>query len=241
MKRAVFRYTAIALVPILSLAYVTRADDPRSELQWTPKDALEAHGLSVFLFHNSYRAVFPDQKMSRLEIILHDQRIATNGDVRLSPAPPQWDPIPQFKERKRGSLPNELIASLSYADWGFAYRLDVRPETGAIRVSVPLDRVRAVSDVSCVSGIGAQSQLVAYGNNRADYTFIPGGMIPRVTVVQPDFPELTGRWPFLWYENEYVVDTAAAFLLAANCANAAASESVESEPGGPGAASSPGF
>jgi endoglucanase len=87
--------------------------------------------------------------------------------------------------------------------------------------------VHPVSNVSYVSGIGAQSKLIAYGNNRADYTFIPGGMIPGVTVVQPDFPELTTDWPFLWYENEYVVDTATAFILAANCANVAAHEPVE--------------
>ena len=47
-----------------------------------------------------------------------------------------------------------------------------------------------VSNVSYVSAVGTQSKLIAYGNNRADYTFIPGGMIPGVTIVQPDFPEL---------------------------------------------------
>jgi hypothetical protein len=87
--------------------------------------------------------------------------------------------------------------------------------------------VHPVSNVSYVSGIGAESKLIAYGNNRADYTFIPGGMVPGVTILQPDFPELKNDWPFLWYENEYVVDTATAFILAANCANVLAKESVE--------------
>ena len=76
------------------------------------------------------------------------------------------------------------------------------------------------STVSYVSGIGTQSKLIGYGNNRADYTFIPGGVIPGVTILQPDFPELNSDWPFLWYENEYVIDTATAFILAANAANA---------------------
>lgn len=31
-----------------------------------------------------------DQKLSGLEIIQHAQRIATNGDVRLSSTPAQW-------------------------------------------------------------------------------------------------------------------------------------------------------
>ena len=76
------------------------------------------------------------------------------------------------------------------------------------------------SNVSYVSTVGTSSKLVAYGNNRADYTFIPGGMIPGVVIVQPDFPELKSGWPFLWYENEYVVDAASTFILAANAAGA---------------------
>jgi endoglucanase len=76
-----------------------------------------------------------------------------------------------------------------------------------------------VSNVSYVSSVGTTSKLIAYGNNRADYTFIPGGMIPGVVIIQPDFPELKDAWPFLWYENEYVVDTATTFILAANAAD----------------------
>jgi hypothetical protein len=76
-----------------------------------------------------------------------------------------------------------------------------------------------VLNVSYVSTVGTQSKLIAYGNNRADYTFIPGGMIPGVVIIQPDFPELKDGWPFLWYENEYVVDAATSFVLAANAAH----------------------
>jgi len=77
-----------------------------------------------------------------------------------------------------------------------------------------------VSNVSYVSTVGTISKLVAYGNNRADYTFIPGGMVPGVVIIQPDFPELKDNWPFLWYENEYVVDAATEFILTANAAEA---------------------
>ena len=64
---------------------------------------------------------------------------------------------------------------------------------------------QVLSNVSLVSAVGTDSKLIAYGNNRADYTFTPGGMVPGVTILQPDFPELTAAWPFFWYENEYVV------------------------------------
>jgi len=77
-----------------------------------------------------------------------------------------------------------------------------------------------VTNLSLVSGVGAHSKMIGYGNNRADYTFIPGGMVPGVTVIAPDYPELSDAWPFLWYENEYVVDAATAFILTANAGEA---------------------
>jgi endoglucanase len=47
-------------------------------------------------------------------------------------------------------------------------------------------------------------------------------MIPGVVIIQPDFPEPKDNWPFLWYENEYVVDAATSFIAAANAAAALA-------------------
>jgi len=110
-----------------------------ADLRLTQHDVLESHGLSVLLFHNPYHRVFGDQKMNGMEIILHDQRIATGGDVRLSPTPEQWDPIPDFKERKRGPAPDEVYASCSYEDRGLSYRIDIRPEPGGFRLAVQLD------------------------------------------------------------------------------------------------------
>jgi len=139
LNKLALRFSIAALLLILAVAWLNAADEPPSELRLTPQDALETHGLTVLLFHNAYHSVFGDQKMSGLEIILHEQRIATNGDVRLSATPAQWDPISQFKDRKPGSSPNELVASLSYPDHDFNYRIDVRPEPTGIRVSVLLD------------------------------------------------------------------------------------------------------
>jgi len=75
------------------------------------------------------------------------------------------------------------------------------------------------SNQSYVSGVGADSKLIAYGNNRADYSFIPGGVIPGALIVKPDFPELKHDWPFLWFENEYVVDGVTSFIVEANAAD----------------------
>jgi len=161
LKRVTFCFVTSVAVILALAGWFSRADEPSSELRLTPQDALEMHGLSVFLFHNSYHGVFGDEKMSGLEIILHDQRIATNGDVRLSSTPAQWDPIPQFKERKHGNSANELVASLSYPKQNFDYRIDVRPELGGIRLSVLVDRPLPAS-LSGKAGLNLEFLPTAY-------------------------------------------------------------------------------
>jgi hypothetical protein len=71
------------------------------------------------------------------------------------------------------------------------------------------------SNVSLVSGVGAKSKKVAYGGNRADFTFIAGGVVPGVLILKPDFPENKEDWPFLWGENEYVIGIGAQYIFLA--------------------------
>src|SRR4029453_5235620 len=71
------------------------------------------------------------------------------------------------------------------------------------------------SNISFVSGVGATSKRVAYGGNRADYSFIAGGVVPGVLILKPDLPENKENWPFLWGENEYTIDIAAHYMFLA--------------------------
>ena len=57
---------------------------------------------------------------------------------------------------------------------------------------------------SFVSGVGFKSTTVAYGFTRADWTYIPGGIVSGTALIRPDFPELL-EWPFLWQQTEYVL------------------------------------
>ncbi len=75
------------------------------------------------------------------------------------------------------------------------------------------------SDISFVSGVGTHSKKVAYGNNRADYSFIAGGIVPGVLIIKPDFPENKEDWPFLWAENEYVISAGASYIFLVNAVN----------------------
>jgi len=75
------------------------------------------------------------------------------------------------------------------------------------------------SNISFVSGVGTHSKRVAYGNNRADYSFIAGGIVPGVLIVKPDFPENKEDWPFIWAENEYVISLGSSYIFAVNAVN----------------------
>lgn len=57
---------------------------------------------------------------------------------------------------------------------------------------------------SFASGVGAKSATAAYGMNRADWSYIPGGVISGTALIRPDFPELL-EFPFLWQQAEYVI------------------------------------
>jgi endoglucanase len=128
---------ALSVIAILLLCIFPLS---ATDLRLNDQDYFESQGLSVLLFHNAYHGVFGDEKMSGVEIILYGERIATNGDLRLSPTPEQWDPIPQFKDRKRSPSGNQLIASLSYPDRGLSYHIEIAPEADGFRVTVHLDQ-----------------------------------------------------------------------------------------------------
>jgi hypothetical protein len=57
---------------------------------------------------------------------------------------------------------------------------------------------------SFASGVGARSLTVAYGVNRADWSYIPGGVASGTALIRPDLPELK-IWPFFWQQTEYVM------------------------------------
>lgn len=57
---------------------------------------------------------------------------------------------------------------------------------------------------SFASGVGAKSATVAYGLNRADWSYIPGGVVSGTALIRPDFPELL-EFPYLWQQMEYVL------------------------------------
>jgi endoglucanase len=56
---------------------------PAAELHINDLGYLETQGLSVLVYQNQFHDVFRDQKLGGIEMILHGERIATDGEVRL--------------------------------------------------------------------------------------------------------------------------------------------------------------
>lgn len=61
-----------------------------------------------------------------------------------------------------------------------------------------------VNTSSFASGVGSKSLTQAYGMNRGEASYIPGGIGSGTALIRPDFPELL-EWPYLWQQTEYVL------------------------------------
>src|SRR5688572_15499206 len=95
-------------------------------------------GFEVLAFSNAYDGNFSDSKIAGVEFIHHGVRTATNGDVRLSPTPEQWDPVPVVKRREvRGQT---IVTRLAYEAQKFEYEISVEPRAEGVVIRVHLDR-----------------------------------------------------------------------------------------------------
>ncbi len=66
---------------------------------------------------------------------------------------------------------------------------------------------------SLVGAVGAtRPKATFYGNNRADFSFIPGNVAPGLLFRYPDHFENYDDWPFLWGQNEGTIGGNCAYL-----------------------------
>ncbi|MDR0349176.1 MAG: glycoside hydrolase family 9 protein [Tannerella sp.] len=108
-------------------------------------------GVDVMAFDD----IYPEGHQGGVSLIMHGNRVATNGDIRLEPAPGQWQPVPRQRERKLDHTANTITARLSYPDTsrhltGFNpmiypdltldYVVTVKGEGNAVTVTVDLDQ-----------------------------------------------------------------------------------------------------
>src|ERR671926_1208402 len=116
------RIRVCLLVVLISAPGLLSAD---FAMKVTDKNYLDTQGFSVFLYDSTYHPVFVDQKNTAMEMILHGQRIATNGDVRLMPTPEQWDLVATLTDRHADKATNRLTANLAFPTFDLSYILEV--------------------------------------------------------------------------------------------------------------------
>ncbi len=79
---------------------------------------------------------------------------------------------------------------------------------------------------SLVAAVGAtRPKATFYGNNRADFSFIPGNVAPGVLFRKPDHFENYDDWPFLWGQNEGTIGGNTSYLIFGTAFRNLASES----------------
>jgi endoglucanase len=133
-------FTRIRVCLLLTLTSTPSLFGANIAMKVTDKNYLDTQGFSVFLYDSTYHPVFVDQKNTAMEMILHDQRIATNGDVRMMPTPEQWDLVATLKGRHADKANNRLTADLAFPTFDLSYTLVVAAEPGGVKVSVNLDK-----------------------------------------------------------------------------------------------------
>ncbi|MCH8615945.1 glycoside hydrolase family 9 protein [Sphingomonas sp. SM33] len=132
--------TRMLLSAAVLLCLITPARAADQDLKPSAAGYLEARGVNYLVFNNWYDGLFADSKISGVEIVQRGNRIATNGDVRLSATPGQWDRIGRMVERKVDPRTGATDVLLEYASFGFRYRIHTEARGRALAVSVILDQ-----------------------------------------------------------------------------------------------------
>jgi endoglucanase len=122
-----------------------------SGLKLNSKEYFEAPGINVMVFQD----IYPDGHQGGVSIIQNGVRVATNGDIRLDPAPGQFQPMPAQISRSVDAASNTITTTLAYPDpaknrtgfnpinypdLNFTYKVVVRGEGEAVHITVDLDK-----------------------------------------------------------------------------------------------------
>ena len=91
---------------------------------------------------------------------------------------------------------------------------DIIDKTYAFNAMAYMFGCHPYHNYSLVAAVGAtHPKSVFYGNNRADFSFIPGNVAPGVLFRNPDHFENYDDWPFLWGQNEGTIAGNTSYLI----------------------------
>ncbi|MEN9937249.1 MAG: Endoglucanase precursor [Chloroflexota bacterium] len=95
---------------------------------------------SILAFSNWYDGTFSDAKISGVEIIHHEVRIAANGAVRLSPTPGQWARVRDLVGRTVDARAGCVETRPAYPELGLASMIDVQAQADGVLLSVDVEQ-----------------------------------------------------------------------------------------------------
>ena len=75
-----------------------------------PEGYFRNQGVDVMAFYDFY----PEGHQGGVCVLMHGQRVATNGDLRFEATPGQWQPVPRQVSREVGD--DVITATLAYPD-----------------------------------------------------------------------------------------------------------------------------
>ncbi|HEU5136794.1 MAG TPA: glycoside hydrolase family 9 protein [Steroidobacteraceae bacterium] len=97
---------------LIMLALLPAAAPAADDFKLNSQEYFERPGISVMYGQDYY----PEGHQGGLSVIMHDERIASNGDVRLEPSPGQWSPIPKPGKREAVAATQEIRVALAFPD-----------------------------------------------------------------------------------------------------------------------------
>ncbi|MBO5627240.1 MAG: glycoside hydrolase family 9 protein [Prevotella sp.] len=124
---------------LLALTYAVIGVSAQS-LQLNSKDYLERRGVNVMVYGNPFSAIFYDEKRSGIDVIHHGVMTITNGGVRLSDTPEQWDLVPEMESRQVDRATGTVSVKLHYKEYDFSSEIKVAPKGEGFTISVLLDK-----------------------------------------------------------------------------------------------------
>ena len=109
-------------------------------LKLNQKGYLETRGVNVMVYSNPFSANFYDEKRSGIDIVHHGVLTVTNGGVRLTQTPEQWDLVPEMSSRDVNSETGEFTVKLNYKEYSFDSQINVIPADNGFKITVSLDK-----------------------------------------------------------------------------------------------------
>ena len=161
--------------------------------------------LNAHISHYSHGNIQNHDPMRSRKLLLHRKEIE-----KLEKENPYGVPIVLGNWAGSGFVVN-FGTTISFAN---RYFPDIIDANHVFKTTNWLFGCHPYHNYSFVATVGAtRPKAVFYGNNRADFSAIPGNVAPGVLFRRPDHFENYDDWPFLWGQNEGTIAGNTSYLI----------------------------